>query len=75
MFALLFSNLTLGEELTRQEWIGVVLTLVSVYLVNQRHELAAKFAGDGPVVVALQEGTVEAATVNPSASSPTHSDS
>lgn len=75
VFALLFSNLTLGEQLTQQEWIGVVLTLVSVYLVNQRHELAAKFAGSSPVVVALKEGAVEPVTVNPSVNSPTHSDS
>ncbi|MBM0743125.1 EamA family transporter [Phormidium sp. CLA17] len=40
VFALLFSYLTLGEQLTNLQWIGVVLTLVSVFLVNQRKEIA-----------------------------------
>ncbi|EKQ70245.1 DMT(drug/metabolite transporter) superfamily permease [Leptolyngbyaceae cyanobacterium JSC-12] len=40
VFALLFSYLTLGEKLTMLQWIGVVLTLVSVFLVNQRKEIA-----------------------------------
>ncbi|MEO1403819.1 MAG: DMT family transporter [Cyanobacteria bacterium J06635_1] len=41
VFALLFSNLFLGEQLTNLQWIGVSLTLVSVYLVNQRQQIAA----------------------------------
>lgn len=44
VFALLFSSLLLGEQLTHFQWIGVTLTLVSVYLVNQREEIARKFA-------------------------------
>ena len=40
VFALLFSFLTLGETLTNLQWIGVVLTLVSVFFVNQRKEIA-----------------------------------
>ncbi len=40
VFALLFSYLTLGEQLTRLQWVGVVLTLISVFLVNQRKEIA-----------------------------------
>ncbi|MGK7933307.1 MAG: DMT family transporter [Microcystaceae cyanobacterium] len=39
VFALLFSNIFLKEQLTQFQWIGVSLTLVSVYLVNQRAEI------------------------------------
>ncbi|MEM8604843.1 MAG: DMT family transporter [Cyanobacteria bacterium P01_H01_bin.121] len=42
VFALLFSSLFLGEELSQLKWIGVAFTLVSVYLVNQRQEIAEK---------------------------------
>lgn len=44
VFALLFSNLLLDEQLTNFQWIGVAMTLVSVYLVNQRQEIAERFA-------------------------------
>lgn len=44
VFALLFSYLFLGELLTNFQWIGVMLTLVSVYLVNQREQIAAAIA-------------------------------
>ncbi len=40
VFALLFSYLTLGEQLTTLQWAGVMLTLASVFLVNQRMEIA-----------------------------------
>lgn len=36
VFALLFGNLFLSEVLTPLQWSGVGLTLVSIYLVNQR---------------------------------------
>ncbi|HAZ44818.1 MAG TPA: EamA family transporter [Cyanobacteria bacterium UBA11369] len=36
VFALLFGNLFLSEMLNSLQWSGVVLTLVSIYLVNQR---------------------------------------
>jgi drug/metabolite transporter (DMT)-like permease len=42
VFALLFSSLGLGERLTRFQWFGVMLTLISVYLVNQREQIAQK---------------------------------
>jgi drug/metabolite transporter (DMT)-like permease len=44
VFALLFSNLFLGEQLTQLQWIGVTLTLVSVYLVNQRQQISEAIA-------------------------------
>jgi drug/metabolite transporter (DMT)-like permease len=40
VFALSFSSLLLGEQLTPIQWLGVVFTLISVYLVNQRQEIA-----------------------------------
>lgn len=40
VFALLFGNLFLNEVLSPIQWIGVSLTLVSIYLVNQRENLA-----------------------------------
>jgi len=52
VFALLFSSLLLDETLSGLQWIGVVLTLISVYLVNQRDEIARKFAGNAMVAIA-----------------------
>lgn len=39
VFALTFGNIFLGEVLTLWQWIGVSLTLVSIYLINQREQL------------------------------------
>ncbi len=44
VFALLFSSLFLSESLTSLQWIGVVLTLISVYLVNQREAIARQIS-------------------------------
>jgi hypothetical protein len=46
---LVFSNIFLQEQLTKFQWIGVSLTLVSVYLVNQRQELAKRFSPEAVV--------------------------
>jgi drug/metabolite transporter (DMT)-like permease len=40
VFALLFGNLLLNEVLSPIQWVGVSLTLVSIYLINQRDTLA-----------------------------------
>jgi drug/metabolite transporter (DMT)-like permease len=42
VFALTFGNLFLGEVLSPLQWTGVCLTLVSIYLINQRDKLAAQ---------------------------------
>ncbi len=42
VFALLFGNLFLSEMLQPHQWVGVGLTLVSIYLVNQRDILAKR---------------------------------
>ncbi|NMG05432.1 EamA family transporter [Brasilonema sp. UFV-L1] len=39
VFALLFGNLLLKEVLSPLQWVGVSLTLVSIYLINQRETL------------------------------------
>lgn len=39
VFALLFGNLLLQETLSPLQWTGVSLTLVSIYLINQREVL------------------------------------
>ncbi|MEO1297358.1 MAG: DMT family transporter [Cyanobacteria bacterium J06636_16] len=45
VFALLFGNLFLGEVLSPIQWTGVGLTLVSIYLINQREVLLAFLKG------------------------------
>ncbi len=40
VFALLFSTLLLSESLSTLQWSGVMLTLLSIYLINQRMQLA-----------------------------------
>ncbi|NET60461.1 MAG: EamA family transporter [Symploca sp. SIO2E6] len=42
VFALLFGNLFLSEVLTPLQSIGVCLTLVSIYLINQREQISNK---------------------------------
>lgn len=44
VFALLFGNLILSEILSPLQSLGVSLTLVSIYLINQREQLAEKLA-------------------------------
>jgi uncharacterized membrane protein len=42
VFALLFGNWLLSEVLSPLQWMGVSITLVSIYLINQREEIAQK---------------------------------
>lgn len=44
IFALSFGNLFLGEVLSPLQWFGVSLTLMSIYLINQREKLTQKFS-------------------------------
>ncbi len=43
IFALLFGTIILSEVLTTIQSFGVCLTIISIYLINQRDRLAAKF--------------------------------
>jgi drug/metabolite transporter (DMT)-like permease len=45
VFALLFGNLFLNETLDRLQWSGVLLTLVSIYAINQRDVWRESFWG------------------------------
>ncbi|NEP61515.1 MAG: DMT family transporter [Symploca sp. SIO2G7] len=42
VFALLFGNILLSEVLSPLQWIGVCMTLVSIYLINQREQITNK---------------------------------
>ncbi len=44
VFALMFGNLFLSEMLSPIQWIGVGLTLVSIYLINQRDVISEKIS-------------------------------
>lgn len=68
VFALLFSSLLLDETLSGLQWIGVVLTLISVYLVNQRDEITRKFAGNA--IAAIAPANTAENFVNPEVSVP-----
>lgn len=43
IFALLFGTIILSEVLTTLQSAGVLLTIISIYLINQREQIAAKF--------------------------------
>ncbi|MFK8183575.1 MAG: DMT family transporter [Phormidesmis sp.] len=40
VFALLFSTILLSESLSTLQWCGVILTLISIYLINRRLQIA-----------------------------------
>ena len=46
IFALLFGSIVLSEELSNLQSVGVGLTIVSIYLINQRDKIAAKFSSN-----------------------------
>ncbi|MBI4780575.1 MAG: EamA family transporter [Oscillatoriophycideae cyanobacterium NC_groundwater_1537_Pr4_S-0.65um_50_18] len=52
VFALLFGNLYLDEMLNSVQWVGVSLTLVSIYLINQRDRLLEKLRTGQPLDLA-----------------------
>jgi len=45
IFALLFGTILLSEVLSSLQSVGVCLTIVSIYLINQRDNIAARFQG------------------------------
>ena len=44
IFALLFGTIILSEVLSAIQSLGVLLTIISIYLINQRDKIAAKFS-------------------------------
>ena len=67
VFALIFGNLFLGEVLTSLQSLGVMLTLVSIYLINQRDRLASWWASRQPYEPGLPANS-DLATEKPKAS-------
>ncbi|BAZ44591.1 hypothetical protein NIES4102_16030 [Chondrocystis sp. NIES-4102] len=45
IFALLFGTIILSEVLSTIQSLGVFLTIISIYLINQREKLSARFSG------------------------------
>lgn len=62
IFALIFGNLLLSETLSSVQWFGVGLTLLSIYLINQRDVLAQRFKSSQ---VALIESVSESNLAQP----------
>jgi len=56
VFALLFGNLFLSEVLSPLQWFGVGLTLVSIYLINQRDVLSENLRRSSLEAVSLDQG-------------------
>lgn len=54
VFALLFGNLFLSEMLQPHQWLGVSLTLVSIYLVNQRDKFGKWLRTWGEIKIPLK---------------------
>ncbi|MBE9076629.1 DMT family transporter [Romeria aff. gracilis LEGE 07310] len=52
VFALVFGMLLLSESLSLLQWMGVGLTLVSIYLINQRAQLESLITRPSPAVPA-----------------------
>ena len=70
VFALFFSMLLLSENLSTLQWSGVVLTLISIYLINQRTRIATWLAQQLPQNRLLQAALApEPATVDSSSAS------
>ena len=66
VFALLFGNVFLSEVLNPLQWMGVSMTLVSIYLINQRETIAQKLQSlfRQPAAEGNQEMIVETVTTS-----------
>jgi drug/metabolite transporter (DMT)-like permease len=65
VFALLFGNVFLAEMLSPVQWFGVGMTLVSIYLINQRDVLARLGQSSDPSEVAVANQQVSVSVVEP----------
>jgi drug/metabolite transporter (DMT)-like permease len=65
VFALMFGHLLLAERLTPIQLSGVAVTLVSIYLVNQRQPLAQRFKLAPPNWLDALEGADQASSRQP----------
>ena len=57
VFALSFANLFFNEVLTTWQWVGVSLTLVSIYLINQREIIEKQFDSFRSKFLLFSKGT------------------
>ncbi len=65
IFALLFGTILLAEVLSGLQSLGVCLTIVSIYLINQRDKITAKFQGKVPTTENfVPEVTIDANDIN-----------
>ena len=55
IFALLFGTIILSEMLSQLQSVGVFLTIISIYLINQREQIAARFNKQTVELVKLSE--------------------
>lgn len=60
IFALLFGTILLSETLSSIQSLGVFLTVISIYLINQREKIARQFASK------IKRSTAEAIDLTPS---------
>ncbi|MBF2063837.1 MAG: DMT family transporter [Calothrix sp. C42_A2020_038] len=68
VFALCFGNLLLGEVLSSIQWTGVGLTLISVYLINQRDTFGRKTNLTVKEIAVVQQQKTATVTVRKSES-------
>lgn len=67
VFALLFSTLLLSESLSLVQWSGVMLTLLSIYLINRRVQIARWLSSQSSIMTFVgppteQPGSSDAAS-------------
>jgi drug/metabolite transporter (DMT)-like permease len=70
VFALLFGSLFLQEMLSEVQMVGVGLTLVSIYLINQREAIAQRFSPVAPASPGLAEDLGELLDPDPAVRAP-----
>jgi drug/metabolite transporter (DMT)-like permease len=70
IFALLFGRIFLGEMLTQMQWLGVFLTLASIYLVSMRSVNSANGASASePIANPLEAPEIHSGSLQPALNS------
>jgi len=64
VFALSFGNIFLSEDLTSLQWFGVSLTIVSIYLINQRENINRQITNTYSFIVKLIKSEKQTADPN-----------
>ena len=63
VFALLFSTWLLSESLSSVQWSGVILTLISIYIINRRVQIASWLSNQLAALSFISPPTTAAETV------------